>query len=176
MKNIFTTLTLLIAINTYSQVGMFSFKPDGNSDFVVNTVEGFKAEDIYKKVINWVSLNYQNPESVIKAKIENEYIRITGFNSESFSRTLKSGSKFQYGIRYSIEIQIKDGKFRFKYTPNEITTDEGKKVYFTLFDVLSNKPDNNGNAWDGSKEELENNIQSLNNSIYSYITKPKENW
>lgn len=176
MKKIIILLFIFFSANTFAQIQNFTFSENGTTNFSVNSIPNLNAKEIYVKAINWVNTNYQNPEKVIKAKIENEMIRIDGFDSKSFSRTTSTGNKFQYGLHYTLELQFQDGKYRIKYTPNEITTEDGKRVYFSLNDVLNNTPDTNGNKWDGSKSEFENTIQKLNESLYNYIAKPKEQW
>ena len=70
-------LLLFVSINIYSQTE-FKFDKDGFTDFIVGECEGKSQSELYKKAIEWISINYKNPKEVIKATIENDYIRIEG--------------------------------------------------------------------------------------------------
>lgn len=173
-KNSLLIALFLVAFSINAQT-TFQFNPDGTTDYVVYSVEKVTAADIYKKIINWVNETFKNPNEVIKAKIENEMIRIDGYLSSAFNRTFASGGKADYDITFTMEIQIQDGKFRMKYTHNVITVDGGV-VHFKFTDVLQNTPDINGNAWSGAKEQYESNVSKLMESLFTYIAKPKEKW
>lgn len=150
----------------------FKFNADGSTEFFVYPADKMTAAEIYTKVINWVNETYKNPDAVIKGKVENEMVRLDGFSDKMFTRTVSSGNVIDYGAKYTIEVQIQDGKYRIKYTHNDFDI----KVFFTLADVLNNVADKNGNAWSGSKAEYEASVQKLFDSLNTYITKPKEKW
>lgn len=173
-------LKLILALTLISFIGnaqnsTFKFNPDSTADFVVYNVDKQKASELYVKTLNWINIIFKNPEAVIKAKVENEMIRIEAFNKKVFTRTFKSGSTGDYDALYTLEIQFQDDKYRIKYTNDEIRVD-GMKVYFTFSDMLNNVPDKNGNTFDNCKTQYEANVQELINSLYQYITKPKEKW
>lgn len=173
MKKIILTVILLISVNAFSQTEKFYFKPDGTSEYQVFETPNFKASELYQKTINWININYKNPNSVIKAKVENEMIRIDGFGQNVFSRTFKSGSKGNYDVKYTIEFEFQDSKYRVKYIHNGITVD-GKQVFFSFTDVINNIPDKNGNVWTNAKEDYEKYIQTQLDSLFNYITRPKD--
>ena len=175
MKKKILLIALMFVTFSINAQTTFKFNLDGTSDFVVYSTDKKTAAFIYTKSINWINETYKNPDKVIKAKIENEMIRIDGYLSSAFSRTFASGNKADYDVAYTLEIEIQDGKFRMKFTHNEITVD-GKAVHFKFVDVLNNTPDVNGNAWLGAKEQYETNVNKLMESIFSYITKPKDKW
>ena len=57
-------------------------------------------------------MTYKNPKEVIKAQIENEYIRIEGFKSNMLC--IKSlGILNCSDVRFQIEISFKDGRYKF---------------------------------------------------------------
>ncbi len=174
MKKITLMIVLLTTFSINAQIP-FKYNPDGTTDYVVYSIDKTSAADIFTKTINWINVTYKNPDKVIKAKIENEMIRIDGYSSSAFSRTFASGNKADYDVTYTLEIQIQDGKYRVKYSHNEIKVDGGI-VYFKFLDVLNNVADTNGNAWLGAKEQYENNVNKLMESLFIYITKPKEKW
>lgn len=173
MRKIILVLVLLVSINMFSQNGKFSFLPDGTSEYVVCTTPNLKATELYNKTINWININYKNPTEAIKAKVENEMIRIDGFGRGAFSRTFTSGNRADYDVTYTMEFQFQDGKYRIKYTHNGITVDGGQ-VFFKITDVINNITDKNGNSWNDAKAQYEKYIQQQADSLFNYITKPKE--
>ena len=80
MKKIIYFLLATISISnlSFSQETEFKFDKEGFTDFVVTQCEGKTQAELYKKALDWVSVTYKNPKEVIKAQIENDYIRIEG--------------------------------------------------------------------------------------------------
>jgi hypothetical protein len=173
MKKI--TLLALLLMSSLSNAQIFKFNPDGSSEYVVFQAGNQTAKELYTKTLNWINETYKNPENVIKAKIENEMIRIEGFNYKVFTRTFPSGTIAEYDALYTMEMQFQDGKYRVKYTHNETRIDGGK-VFFKFEDMLANKPDQNGNAFENGKAQYENNVYELMNSLHNYLIKQKEKW
>jgi len=78
---------------------------------IVVAMDG-SAEEIYQKTKKWINETYNDPNEVIKADTENEYIRLNG-RASSFLKMTALGSSIFYDIRYSFEIRFKDGRFKF---------------------------------------------------------------
>ena len=80
MKKIIYFLLATISISnlSFGQETEFKFTKEGFTDFVVTQCEGKTQAELYKKALDWVSVTYKNPKEVIKAQIENDYIRIEG--------------------------------------------------------------------------------------------------
>lgn len=107
-------LGLLTAVSFYSnaQETQFKFVKEGFTDYVVGNAEGKTTQELYKKTIDWINVTYKNPKEVIKAQIENDYIRIEGSKSSMLCmKTL--GLLSCNDVRYQIEISFKDGKYKF---------------------------------------------------------------
>jgi hypothetical protein len=105
MKIIILGFFVLMSFLSSAQESEFTFNSEtGMTDFVVTTVEGKTAPEIYKRVIEWIKVTYKKPDEVILSTIENEYLRFEGL-----SETLWSG----YPAKYQIEISIKDGRYKF---------------------------------------------------------------
>ncbi|MBK8444233.1 MAG: DUF4468 domain-containing protein [Sphingobacteriales bacterium] len=114
MKKILYVLLLTVSVTNLclSQETEFKFTKEGFTDYVVISCEGKTQSDLYKKTIDWVSTAYKNPKEVIKAQIENDYIRIEGFKSNMLC--IKSlGILHCFDVRYQIEISFKDGRYKF---------------------------------------------------------------
>ncbi len=105
-------LLLFVSINIYSQTE-FKFDKDGFTDFIVGECEGKSQSELYKKAIEWISINYKNPKEVIKATIENDYIRIEG--SEKCLVALNVLGKNCFTSKYQLEFSFKDGKYKLDF-------------------------------------------------------------
>jgi hypothetical protein len=102
-------VALLFGFFGFAQETEFKFSKDGFTDFVVTEVTGKTQSELYKKSIDWVSVTYKNPKEVIKAQIENDYVRIEGIKESIMSGYL--GMK--HPIMYEIEISLKEGRYKF---------------------------------------------------------------
>lgn len=109
MKKILIALVLMPFIGL-AQHTEFQFTKDTITDYVVSNVEGKNAAELYKKTLDWISVSYKNPKEVIKAQIENEYIRIEG--STEILVVLKPLYKVYYPSRYQVEFYFKEGRFK----------------------------------------------------------------
>lgn len=98
-----------VCVFGFAQDSTFTFTKNGFTDFVVTEVSGKTQQELYKKAIDWVSFTYKNPKEVLKAQIENDYIRIEGTKDGLVSGFM--GSTFP--IKYVIEISFKDNKYKF---------------------------------------------------------------
>lgn len=90
----------------------FVFLKDGLTDFVVTSCPNKKQSELYRKTIDWVAVTYNVPKEVIKAQIENDYIRIEGYSENMLHLTTESGI-FPIKSKYQIEISFKDGRYKF---------------------------------------------------------------
>jgi len=138
MKKIITIFTLVCSLLSFGQEKEFTFTKSGLSDFVVTESEGKTQIELYNKCIDWISVTYKNPNEVIKAKIENEYIRIEG-SSENIICYNYMGKRCST-TKYEIEISFKDGKYKFDVLSiseyNSATKYSGAKwTYFNLNDT-----------------------------------------
>lgn len=173
MKRIILLSVITISSFCYGQ--KLVLKPTGFEP-VVFQVDSIKAPTIYKRAMDWIQLTYKNPKEVLKASIENESIRLEGFTGNAFVRTFKSGNKSNYGLYYTLEIYIKDGRYRFVFTPNQIVTDDNTKIFrFGIPDFFDGKVDINGNSYEGCASTLESSTNELALSLYNYILGKKEN-
>lgn len=170
------TLFLLATLPVMAQENSITLTPQGG-DAVVFKADNKTAAQLYQKAFNWVQETYKNPDQVLKAKVENEMIRIEGFGTSAFSRKFQSGNVATYDVNYTLQLEFQDGKYRAVYTHNEIKVDGGK-VFFSYSDVLNNVADKNGNGWDGAKAEYETYVNKLLKSLNDYIngTVKKSEW
>ena len=104
-------LMMCSTLLSFGQDSLFILNQDGLTDYIVTNCDGKTQNDLYKKTLDWILVTYNTPSSVIKAQIENNYIRIEG-SAGHLVRTGGFGAA-NYLTRYQIEISFKDGKYKF---------------------------------------------------------------
>jgi hypothetical protein len=134
MKKLLFSL-LLISAFANAQETEFKFTKDGFTDYVIGTVPNKTASELYKKTIDWVNITYKNPREVIKAQIENDYIRIEGFKSSMLCKKILLSNICENG-RYQIEISFKDGKYKFDVISFKNFPEEIESTFNTLNNEL----------------------------------------
>lgn len=157
MKKTIFLLMLIISGFVFGQdIPIFQFSNSGFNNNVVYDVPNQNKEEIYNKVVEWVNINYKNPENVIKGKIENEYIRIEGYNDNGICNKFL-GSLTCWGLYYTLEINIKDNKYKLSFF--DIHTFEKEKQSIDIYQKTLY--DKNGSL----KKSGETIYISLNKSI-----------
>ena len=105
-------------------------KDVGLSPFIVVKAEGKTKEELYKKTIEWINKNYNKRSEVIKAQVENDYIRFQGVSKEKYC--WDALVTFCNDIRYEVEVSFKDGKYKFEVLSLEdyhVTGASGLRVW-----------------------------------------------
>jgi|14_taG_2_1085336.scaffolds.fasta_scaffold69413_1 hypothetical protein len=82
------------------------------SNYVVLESKG-TAKENYQKAISWVNTTFKNPDEVLKAQIENKYIRVNGIGT-SLTAINSMGMIYTRNIQYTITIYVKDDKIKFE--------------------------------------------------------------
>jgi hypothetical protein len=134
MKKIILLL-LLVTQLANAQETKFELTAEKFTDYVVIPFEGKTQAEIYKKTLQWIEFNYSNPKEVIKASIENEYIRFQGLKEGLFSIQVKK-QIMPFPIRYTIEVSFKDGKAKF----DVITTESYHSMQNVYVDLKLEEP------------------------------------
>ena len=166
----------------------FEFKEEGFTDYVAVEIDSLNKEEIYTQVKNWILDTYNTPSEVIKSEIKNKKIRIEGSKPNVLSRKVLL-STFYYDIIYSVEISVRDGKYKFDPISTKYWTDATKYAaggYNSL--SIFNKEQLTGYYHQKGKKkgrlksfigkfpiQLENHFNNLNLSLYNYIQKNKNN-
>jgi len=189
MKYLLFLLFISFSILSFGQDSTFTFTKNGFTDFVVSKVEGKLQADLYKKALDWISVTYKNPNVVIKAKIENEYIRFEGSNSNMICTKIL-GLKTCNLSTYQIELSFKDGKYKFDVielkqytTPSQYTSGGWSEIVLSTPKDVQDKPDvmNSIFAEDGEPKKMfrfyvENipiEFNSLNKSLKEFLSNDK---
>lgn len=103
---------LLVSGYTNAQDREFKFDKTGLTDYIVTDIPNKTKAEIYEKVINWIKTTYKNPESVIVSEIKDEYVKINGAASGLTTYKIL-GIPYNTTNKYTIEISVKDGKYKF---------------------------------------------------------------
>lgn len=112
MKTIILISTLLISSLAHCQE-KFIYDQNGlNPEYLVIEIGGKTQKEIFQKTINWLKETYKNPDEVIKTTIDNEKIRFEGVDMDLMCHSAL-GSTFCYNTTYIIEIEFKEGKYKF---------------------------------------------------------------
>jgi hypothetical protein len=129
------------------------------------------ANELYEKSINWVKETYKSPDAVLKATIENEKIRVNGFSKNAYWYKAL-GIKYYGDINYSLEIEFKDGKYRFNYIIDNADLTFCQKNFFKKGKIRKSGKD--------AVPALEETMNDLSQSFYNYVTgknkSKKDDW
>ena len=185
MKKIIYILLVTFSVTnlSFSQENKFTLTKDGLTDFIVTPVETKTAIQIYKKTVEWILRTYKDPKEVIKAEIENDYIRIEGA-SNSLICINASGSKICNPTKYVIEISVKEGKYKFDILDLSQFSSQSNSWFHFKFDAEQMK-----NAYDKKGElkkycmyypEIPEYFNSLNENLKNFIletnSETKKDW
>lgn len=157
MKNIVLLLVLSVTSFAFSQDTDFKFTKDGLTDFVITPVNGKLKSDLYRKTLDWVSLTFKEPGEVIKATIENEYVRIEGFSKDLICYSYMG--KRCGDTKYDIEISFKDGKYKFDVLSISEFNNMSKSIMWTNFEI------NNTASYFDKKGEVKSSYKFIVNMV-----------
>lgn len=176
MRKVILGALLLLSTLSFSQETEFKFSKEGFTDYVVTKVDSTKTQsELYKKSLEWVQVTYNNPKEVIKAQIENDYIRIEGVSKNAICMKAL-GMNTCSSARYQIEITFKDGKYKFDVISVEQYVSPSKYSsggWYTIpIDNTKYAYKDNGeirNTYKQYPENLENLFNSLNLSLKDFL-------
>ena len=132
-KLLIIVITLLVSISAYSQkyvVTPTGLKDEANPEksFLVITVEGKTAKQLFDNVVKYVNVSYKNPDLVIKGKIDGEYLSFVTHSSFYVENGL---AKAPFDMDYLTELTFKDGKVKYEITELVMSNSGGYELHFT---------------------------------------------
>lgn len=131
-------------------------------------------ENGYNKIMEWIKTSYNTPSEVIKASLENEYIRIEGINSNMTTQNVM-GTNYVYKGRYSITFEFKENRIKMELTNLEVyntPSQYSKGGWANQNPSLSSQLNKKGKIKKGMKQYNDGFVDSLNslkNSIVDYL-------
>lgn len=188
MKKILLIM-LLVSQFTNAQDREFKFDKSGLTDYIVTDVPNKTKAEIYEKTINWIKTTYKNPESVIAAEIKDEYVKINGATTGITTYRIM-GMPFNTSNKYSVEISIKDSKYKFdvielKFYSEPSKYSSGGWYDYSMAEDTRNiyyKKTGEVKAYHKTAEiEVPKYFNDLNKSLFDYInsnevTNSKKEW
>ena len=115
-----SAILALCAVPTFGQG--FVVTPEGLRDsadatrgFVVITVEGATAKQLYDNTLKYIMKTYTNPDIVIKAKVDGDYIRLTTY-SDNMAPIKNGWSTLTVKGDMTTELTFKEGKVKYEVT------------------------------------------------------------
>ena len=174
MNRILTTIAIFLTFS-FSIVGQtehpekFEYSEKGINDYIVTKVEEKSTNEIYSKTINWIKETYKNPDKELKMKIENKKVRINGISSD-----LLFVKKMSFPLDYTIEISIRDGRYKFTLVSLKLTESGTDYKKIPNFKTDKKLVKNFGE----SPQRIENYFNGLNQSLKQYILEKnkKNDW
>lgn len=112
MKKIYLLLLVFLPLFSTAQITeQFDTVKSGCMFLELIDVEGKSAQDLFLMANLWFSEVYDNPNKVIEEKIENKSIKGNALGSKVI--TVSKSPLLINDLKYSIRIDVKDGKVRF---------------------------------------------------------------
>lgn len=167
-------LFLLFTGSIFAQENQFTFSESGFTDYVVTNCPNKSKEEIYQKTIDWISVTYNDPKEVIKAQIQNDYIRFQALKKNVLLGTFM-GLETMQDYKYHIEVSVKDGKYKFDVIDIEVYTPSTQYTagYWSSLNLVNTKGNyKNGKIKPSVKflpTELPKIFNELNESLFTYI-------
>lgn len=164
MKHFITTALFFAAVASFAQEPL-KLTAEGIPAQVV-IIEGKTAADLYTKTKEWINKHYVNPKEVLKAEIENNMVRLSGYCQDCCEQ--KGLVKVYFDFNYTIEIEFKDGKYRYSCSVTELS-DDGKAVMLNPGHFFKKDGSPRG-MYDRSIETIEASVNETYSSLYKYLT------
>lgn len=174
MRKLFLLLVFVCSVSFGQEVLILTQK---GFDPVVVSINEMPASLIYSKTKEWIQTYYKNPNEVLKGDIENNMIRIEGFDVGGY-KMKNLGMVFPYDYSYSIEIEFKEGRYRFNYIVNQLWSD-GKICAYSIKDFFDKKgivKKRYELANETMNESANDNLKSLHNYILGKTQSVKSDW
>jgi hypothetical protein len=126
------TLFLLVFFCSFGYGQKIIVTPDGFKNeidqekaFVIIKVDGKDPKDLYSKALHYINKVYENPEKVIKGKIENEFIKVNTHVTD-FITIKNSFAKVPISTDYTFELSFKEGKVKYEITSIDMYDKSGR--------------------------------------------------
>ena len=171
-------LLLFFPLIGFCQISNLKLTIDGFEPIVIE-VKDKSAKELYDSAYEWILRNYNTPEIVIKAKIENEMIRIEGFQKDTHRYTL-TGVDFSYNTKYSLTLSFKEGRYRFDFQILNVDLDSNKisgNGYYPRDLYKKSGERRKHRTYNDMHSSLETTVNNLSSFLYDFIINgAKDDW
>jgi len=165
MKNLII-LSLLVSTFAFGQVPKLELTRNGVEPAVIN-VDIITASDIYARTLRWLEDNFDNPDNVIVANLENKELSIKAVEPKVWTPT-RIGEDTDYGIEYTLKIEFRDGRYKVTYNLGNFEKD-GKKLSTTYKDLFKKFDGSVKHNYDAAVAGIESKLNKKTESLYNYI-------
>jgi hypothetical protein len=178
MKLKLILLVAFISASALAQETEFKFSKDGLTDFVVTTYDG-SAKDTYNRALAWVKENSKKGY-IVTSSVENEKMTVQG-NKENFICSKAGGTTVCTQATFTIEINFKDGKYKFEAVGVSEKPNNGGAVLNHNLNDFSEYYDKDGSLKkykDDVPASYEGLFNGLNKDLVVFMDKKKkaDNW
>lgn len=165
-KHLLTIFITLASISGIAQDNNTVVLTPAGIDPIVYNVEDKPSKEIYEGIKKYITLNYNNPDEVLKGDIPNEYVSISGFVDNAWSYTTL-GVKSTYGMFYRMNIDIKENRYRVTFLVNDFTNPQ-TPVYYT-YTAMFRKDGTVRKVYSQGVKELENTVNTILLDLYANV-------
>ncbi len=182
MKKLLFLATLIASTFTFAQTE-FNYTPEGlTPKYLVVETPGKSQSEVYQNALGWVKENFKNANAVIQSTIEDNKIRFEGVTPNGNCFKVLGMNSCQ-DVKYLIDIEFKDGKYRIEPIKYEFYITPSKYSTFSGWRIL---PLGDGDDYFNKKGELRSNtkhtptnmiviLNKMNSDLKSYIESGSSN-
>jgi hypothetical protein len=125
------------------------------------SLEGRTTADVYKEIHRWLVRYYKNPEEIIKARIDEEYLRGVGYHADF----LKSREFSKADLQYTFTVELTQQEVVFKIADILLVHDSWQDVgaAYRLEDVMEQAKRKKKNS---EAEHVITELTNFSNSLF----------
>ncbi|HUH25864.1 MAG TPA: hypothetical protein VLY87_04515 [Flavobacterium sp.] len=166
------TLTLLL-VTYFGNAQKIDLTPAGFTPVVIE-LNDKSAEDIYIGIIKYINRNYKTPSEVLKGDIKNEYVRLDGFMNKMWCYKA-IGLTACVDQLYSVELDIKEGKFRMTFTPNKGYASGTRDPLLFTYKTFFKRDGSVKNIYSSARDSFEVSVNNIRKEIVDEINGKSSN-
>tara|TARA_R100000655_G_scaffold50419_1_gene88020 strand:- start:1710 stop:2270 length:561 start_codon:yes stop_codon:yes gene_type:complete len=183
-------LLLAFLCTTALNAQKFTITPDGLKDFynqennyLVLEIEDKSAETLYQSAKRYILETYKNPKEVLKADVENDFIRFTTY-APNVAEVNNVGAKFPVNGTYSTELRFKDNRVKFDILDLTLNVENGYSATLEYQGstwsgfVFFNKKGkvSQGEAKSQLEQHFSNRIEQLKSFLEGKVEEQNNDW
>ncbi|NQW37135.1 MAG: DUF4468 domain-containing protein [Flavobacteriales bacterium] len=165
MKNLIL-IALLTSSVAFSQVPKLELTPKGIEPVIVNA-NMIPASNIYAKTIEWIEANYDNPDDMIVANLENKELSLKVIEPKVWVSN-RIGTDNNYDMEYTLKIEFKDGRYKISYNLGNFEKN-GTRLTTTYKDLFKKFDGSVKYNYDGAVSGIEEKLNEKTTSLYNHI-------
>ena len=159
-------LLLLLLLPSFAHCQSLEFKQYFTIEPQVVEVDTTSADELYKRLKNWVLTSYNEPNEVIVVDTPKQ-IRIRPLD-DCFMTYKPLATVNCYMVRYQITLDIKDNKYRFSFNVEDVTLDDFSPLMGNPSNWLWKKKDGTPKT-NGQAKQMRNSANKSLNEYFNLI-------